>query len=349
MKKNIKQTDERNIVFSRLKYEKGSSAYESYYSMRPDLKVIDDEFKTKPTMGGQDSTFYNENYSNIQQANFDFLDDIRHLCTGPVAPNKVYQTPQEFSTIVKGLMKAYGAAAVGTTFVDEDLYYSHHGRPLELFGSVVDSSLKYAIVFGYEMKKDLVFTAPRLPETVAVTNGYVDAAVGGMQLAYYIRRLGYSARNNMDGNYLLPMVPLAVKAGLGELGKNGLILNAEYGNRLRLGAVLTDMPLISDDIPKPNLSLFCEHCERCVKSCPGKAIQPEKGGYFYDNNCYKMWQILGSDCGVCIAACPFSSNVKAELLQNLDNPENMNTLVEYCDRNHKGRAFVKDDPEWFIV
>ena len=43
-----------------------------------------------------------------------------------------------------------------------------------------------------------------------MTKGYIDAALIGMVLTYWIKGLGYEARSHMDGNYLMVM-PLAAK------------------------------------------------------------------------------------------------------------------------------------------
>ncbi len=341
-----KQTDERDIMFARLNYQSGTKQYRDFYNRYPELKDKDDEFRTRPATGDENSTFFNQNHSQIVNANFDFLADIKHLSKGEPCGEKVDGTKEQFTQTIKGLARYYGACLVGVAEVTQDLYYSHHGRPLEKYGEKIDPKYTKAIVFAYEMNDEMIFRAPRLSEAIAVTNGYVQAAIGGMQLSYYIRRIGYNARNNMDGNYLCPLVPLAVVAGIGELGKNGLLLTERFGSRLRLGAVLTDLPLVADKPLEKNLSLFCERCERCIKSCPGKALEPVEGEYFSDNNCFHMWQVLGTDCGVCIASCPFSSHIPQELTKDLNQSENLEKLLNYCDQNHARRAFIKDDPEW---
>ena len=66
----------------------------------------------------------------------------------------------------------------------------------------------------------------------------------------------------------------AVKAGIGQIGVNNNLITEKYGSRLRLGAVITNAPLV------PNAPLeygvvpeFCTKCGfRCVKACPAKAL-----------------------------------------------------------------------------
>lgn len=74
----------------------------------------------------------------------------------------------------------------------------------------------------------------------------------------------------MTGKGLLSMKHVAAACGIGQIGKSGLLLNPKYGNRLTLGAVLTDLTLESDP--------FCENicipeCTRCIRACPVSAIE----------------------------------------------------------------------------
>jgi epoxyqueuosine reductase QueG len=72
-----------------------------------------------------------------------------------------------------------------------------------------------------------------------------------------------------EGKGLLSMKHLAVKAGLGTLGKSTLLLNEHFGNMLTLGAILTDLDLPSDELAK---NICIEDCKRCIDSCPVGAI-----------------------------------------------------------------------------
>ena len=61
----------------------------------------------------------------------------------------------------------------------------------------------------------------------------------------------------------------ALEAGLGNLGKNGLLLTPEFGPRVRFVSILTDAPLAAD---KPLSKRLCNDCLKCVKACPVQAI-----------------------------------------------------------------------------
>ena len=63
---------------------------------------------------------------------------------------------------------------------------------------------------------------------------------------------------------------LALSAGLGMRGMNGLFLHPEYGSYVFLAELLTDLPC--DELPKEEC--FCEGCGACLRACPTKALEP---------------------------------------------------------------------------
>jgi len=66
----------------------------------------------------------------------------------------------------------------------------------------------------------------------------------------------------------------AVKAGIGQIGVNNNLITKEHGSRLRIGSVITNAPLVTNDpLPYGVVPEFCKQCGfRCVKSCPAKAL-----------------------------------------------------------------------------
>jgi epoxyqueuosine reductase QueG len=61
----------------------------------------------------------------------------------------------------------------------------------------------------------------------------------------------------------------ATSAGLGWIGKNGLLINPDFGPRLSLATVLTDAQLDAD---APMQYSLCGDCTLCVQYCPSRAI-----------------------------------------------------------------------------
>lgn len=353
--KELKRIDERDTMFARMNYKKGTPQYEEYYSRNKDLKEIDDEIRAKPSLCGEGTAFYSPVNSPIADANFRFLSDINRFVEGEVNPNKVEINPEQMSIKLKGLAKHYGAKLVGIAKLEEYHYYSYRGRQAESYGDKVEPKHPYGIVFAVEMDKEMMNRAPQLSEIIEVSKSYVDAAIVGMMISYYIRELGYDARNHMDGNYLVVTPLVARDAGLGDVGRNGILITKEYGSRIRLGVVSTDMPLIPDGKIDFGLQKFCEMCKKCVRTCPGKAIpsgEPEeidgvRRWKIQQENCYNIWRSLGTDCGICITSCPFSQGIDIELIDKIkESNEIIQRILKEHDEKYGIRPYIKEPPDW---
>ena len=110
---------------------------------------------------------------------------------------------------------------------------------------------------------------------------------------------------------------VAVAAGLGWQGKSLLVVTPQYGPRVRLVTVLTDLPL-APDAPLRNR---CGTCHACTDACPAQAIRGEntdshfasrEAALFFERCRTKVMEefaslphISGGICGVCVAVCPF--------------------------------------------
>ena len=143
------------------------------------------------------------------------------------------------------------------------------------------------------------------------------------ELASFVKRLGYDAIT--CGNEVALSVPLAIDAGLGQYGRHGLLITKQYGPRVRIAKILTDMPLIADSPDTgfcKSVIRFCETCEKCARSCPsqsipygkeqtweGKTISNNSGikkWYVNVETCYGFWIENGSECSNCIRSCPYN-------------------------------------------
>lgn len=71
--------------------------------------------------------------------------------------------------------------------------------------------------------------------------------------------------------------------GLGEIGYSKMLLTPEFGPRVRVGIIITDMELEPDPIMEPGT--LCNRCMACVRECPGGCIPADRtikgnvGGY----------------------------------------------------------------------
>lgn len=350
----MQQYDERDMMFARMNLKKGSWQYDDYYARHPEKKEVDEQLRQLPEMGQPGSVMYDEINSKIADAAFMYLSDIRNYSEGRAASKKVIADPETFTRRVKGLGKFYHADLIGITKVKKEHYYSYRGRHEENYGEKVKDNATYAIAFAVAMDKEMMMSAPALPEMLATTRGYVEAATIGMVIAYFIRSLGYDARNHMDANYLVSVPDVAVDAGLGEFGRNGMLLTKEYGACVRLGVVTTNIPLIPDKKESFHVRQFCEQCKRCSMTCPGKAISKEPK---YDEEgtmqwkiqseqCYKRFRSLGTDCGICIANCPLTYGIAADKVNRLDEESVRTEILTKFKETYPIRPINRQPADW---
>ena len=249
-----------------------------------------------------------------------------------------------FTKKVKKAAKLYGASLVGITDVNEKwIYKDGFVRPPlsseaeskkkvrggDTSNSILETPINLpegvnkAIVMAIEMDEAAISTAPAQPAAAAAAIAYSKMAFVISCLGEFIRNLGYRAIQ--CGNDTALSIPLAIDAGLGALGRLGLLITPEYGPRVRICKVFTDLPLVSD---KPNFKFidkiekYCRSCYKCADACETDAItrdkEPNFQGLNISNNpgvkkyyvdgvkCFEFWIENSSDCGNCIAACPFS-------------------------------------------
>lgn len=352
----MKKIDERDIIFARANYKKGSKAYEDYYDKNPQKQSIDDSIRARPNLCQDGTMTYNSLNSPMASSAFDFLSDIKHLSEGKPSDIKVSSNPKTMTKRIKGLAKEYGSCVVGITKLKDYHKYSHRGRFEEIYGEEVNLDHEYAIVFGCEMDKEMINRSPMVSEVIETSKCYVHAGIIGMILSYYIRNLGYEARNHMDANYLVIPVNIAYDAGLGEIGRNAILTNKDYGSRLRLGVVTTNLPLEIDEPTDFGMEDFCMMCKKCSFTCPSQSLSNDvkigennKYNWIIDaESCYIKWRYLGTDCGMCISVCPFSQNL--ETIKNATTFKNNPKLIKQALDEYKlkfgKRVFVPGNPNW---
>ncbi len=119
-------------------------------------------------------------------------------------------------------------------------------------------------------------TAPHTPAVVESGYNYARGAYITTILSQWFGRMGYRAVAKHNRHYDLLMVPLAVDAGLGELGRQGYLIADKFGPRIQLFAVQTDMPLVPDLPVDLGAEKFYERCFKCAESCPSRSIPRER-------------------------------------------------------------------------
>jgi ferredoxin len=309
------RVDERDIMFAREEYEPGSDKYTAYYPGRPELKEIDDRIRQLPELFAPGGRYYDSIRSPYADSIFKQIEKLTTEVDGEIAPDRQEVEPREITSLIKTVTLHLGADEVGIASLNPAFVYSHVGRGPEPWGEPIEPRHRFAIMFTLEMSFDNVETAPQLPITEESARAYLEGASIATSLAQYIRDLGYPARAHIAGsNYQIMLPPVAYDAGLGELGRHGYLISHRFGARVRLGAVTTDLPLVSDTPKVFGVQDFCKMCLRCAANCPSGSIPGGgtteiRGVHKWPlriESCFHYWRAVGTDCGLCMRVCPFS-------------------------------------------
>lgn len=188
-------------------------------------------------------------------------------------------------------------------------------HPLDVY-----SETKSVIVFGKQFSASLFETNTNVPYTFVKNKSVKLLDDISIEIASIIESKGYKAipipsdepyeywdSENTHGRGILSLKHLAKLSGVGWIGKNTLLINKKYGNRLYLGALITNAELIEDDLISDSCT---ENCNICLKSCPQSALDgitanqkkcrelciyvTDGGGFVYG-------------CNICRKVCPFAN------------------------------------------
>ncbi len=241
----------------------------------------------------------------------------------PAAEKVAFETPEEAAREIKHVANAFGADMVGITRNDPRWLYATTFSDMSRTEKpqAIGAELTNVIVTAQAMDYDLIRTVPSALSGAATGLGYSYDAMVVLSVAQYIRNLGYNAVASLNDSALA--IPLAIQAGLGEYGRNGLLITPEFGPRIRLGKVFTDMPLSHDAPINFGVNAMCQICRRCADGCPVKAIPqgaPNTERHNQSNikgvekwsvdgeKCFGFWTAQNSDCSICIRVCPYNKD-----------------------------------------
>jgi ferredoxin len=231
------------------------------------------------------------------------------------AGEQINYSPEENSVIVKQAARYLGADLVGVCWAHPNLVYSHEFNVFtkEHYPIELPDGHKNAIVMAVAMDYESMRYSPSSIGGAATGSGYSMMAFLANRVAAFIRGLGYNAAPS--GNDTALSIPLAIAAGLGELGRMGLLITEKYGPRVRICKVFTDMPLAHDIFRPLGVNEFCNICRKCAKHCPSRAIShndPTTEGesianhsgvlkwYIDPEKCLQFWAKNRMDCTNCI-------------------------------------------------
>ncbi len=263
----------------------------------------------------------------------------------PAPMGRPKTSPKEASQIVRKAAQLFGADQVGFAELDRRWVYSHYfdsetekdypikfsdepgyeqyDDPIRLEDGtrVIPKEMSNVVVLLHEWGKDVDGTdhAPTLLTEGLSTLAYARMAPTLWMLAEFIRGLGYNAIPAANDTAL--SIPLAVDAGLGQVGRHGLLINPKVGARCRISKIITDLPLEALGVVDSGITEFCNACLKCVPKCGTQAITTGERGFepVDESNasgvftwkvdakkCMTFQNRVGSTCSTCVRRCAWT-------------------------------------------
>ncbi|MEJ2543242.1 MAG: reductive dehalogenase domain-containing protein [Calditrichaceae bacterium] len=355
------QFDERDTMFARKDLVPDSENYKDYYNRHPENKELDDHFRELPGLLNSRSHNYHPLGFASTNATFKAVANLKSLIKDRPVNQNHNITPENLTMYIKSWAKKLGAVDCGITVLQDYHLYSHKGR-FQLYGKKIENNHKYGIAFTVEMDRDMISSAPGASIVMESARQYLNAGAIAVQVSEFLRLIGYPATAHIDGNYEVICPLVARDAGLGEIGRMGLLMTPKLGPRVRISVVTTDAPLITDK-RKPDFSVvdFCHHCQKCASVCPAQAIpyndMEENNGVLRwqinSESCYIFWCQVGTDCSRCMYVFPYShpDNLMHNLVRKTLKQSTLfhRLAVKLDDYFYGSRPAPKPLPDWMRI
>jgi len=237
-----------------------------------------------------------------EQLNAPLVEAARH--TGEIEPTgtpNLDVDPAVLTETIRQKARDMGFAEVGFTYLNRDYIYKSKKRWVRF-----DHVMCLAMEQEYEPTQDI----PSMAAEHTHFGTYRTEGAVALELADWIRSLGYHAQIHSPNDNSGAYIPMFVQAGLGQLGANGQLLSPHFGSRARIMMISTDAPVVYDEPIDYGIHKFCQVCQVCVQRCPARALMKEKiwyRGVEKNKLIYKrcrpvMARYLG--CGICMKVCP---------------------------------------------
>jgi reductive dehalogenase len=252
-------------------------------------------------------------------------------------------SPEDAALMLTAAMRFLGAGTVGFVQLDtnttEKLIYAQDPDRKEMKiadvdqpseddkARVIPKKARWAIVWTIPMSQEMMKTAPTVLGQVTALLGYTLNRSIQLRLQYFLAGLGYLGLGESATNALGIAPAFGTMAGLGEMSRLNRMITPEWGPIARVFKALTDLPLAPTQPINAGIMEFCKVCKKCAEFCPSKALSfdteptwqvrgpwsnPGHKAFFEDaTRCQSYWRQVGTGCGICYTACPFSTKNQA--------------------------------------
>ncbi len=222
---------------------------------------------------------------------------------------------------LKEFILAEGGSEVGFS----DISNAKKGTLLETYEG--SSDMNYAISIAVKLSDAVLDGITDRPthtyfQHYRIVNAFLDRLM--LKTGMEIEKMGYryipvAASQSINGMQGLFQHKTAARlSGLGSIGKSGLFISKKFGTRVRLGTIITDMPL---PVSSPCTEDLCGLCRACVLACPAMAIEnknfdPENPNDTLNRSLCSEYMKehfksigRGAVCGICIKTCKYNKRI----------------------------------------
>lgn len=133
---------------------------------------------------------------------------------------------------------------------------------------------------------------------------------GIIAVPVYTEPYAFWDKNTLTGKGDLSLKHAGYLAGLGVFGRNHLLYNYQFGNMIKLGALLINIQVEPDEIQ--SFSFCKDTCLLCIKNCPSGALEKNSVIQKKCRNQSEGLSLKGypiTTCAVCRTICPYSYKV----------------------------------------
>ena len=193
---------------------------------------------------------------------------------------------------------------------------------------------------------------PQQPQKTAFRRGKITPNSWGLDYHYILQdKLERLARGieelTADFEYkgmvdtgALVDTAVARRAGIGFIGKNGLVISKEYGSYMFLGELITNLELEPDQ----PVDYDCGDCNRCVEACPTSCLlgdstmdarrclsfQTQDKGMMELEFRKKIKTVIYG-CDICQICCPYNKGIDSPPLVDIDPDLAQPELIPFLD------------------
>ncbi len=137
---------------------------------------------------------------------------------------------------------------------------------------------------------------------------------------------------------------VAKRAGIGFIGKNGLVISKEFGSYMYLGELITNLEIDPDQ----EVDYGCSDCTRCLEACPTSCLigdgtmnarrclsfQTQDKGMM-DMEFRKKIKTVIYGCDICQICCPYNRGIDNPLASEIDPELAHPELIPFLELTNK--------------